>query len=351
MEYVVGFKIVEEIRNFLDEKDFETLYIVTDSIVENLYGEYINALVRERDHYIYSMEPGEENKNMKEVLSLYDDLLANNIDRKDLIVTLGGGVVGDLGGFVASTYKRGLKYIQIPTTLISQVDSSIGGKVGVDYGGYKNLIGAFYFPEKTFIDTYFLSSLSRREIRSGLGEVFKYGLISDFDLFLYTRKHLDKVYRKDREVLNHLVRKSVVIKDKIVSKDKKDLGIRRILNFGHTIGHGIESYYNFYKFTHGEAVILGLIYESYIGKTLGLIDGDYFKIIYNTLSKLVPPYKFKNREIEKLLKLIEKDKKNISGEITMVLPTSKGQVEIFQNIDKELIVRSLKGEWIDSKRM
>lgn len=340
----INYKALEELEEYLNINNIDKLYIITDKIVYKLYMKYLKNAIGNRTFSVFVIETGEGNKNMDTVFSIYDDLLDKNIDRNTLIVAFGGGVVGDIAGFVASSYKRGLKYVQIPTTLLSQVDSSIGGKVGVDYGGYKNIIGSFYFPEKTFIDTYFLSTLPKREITSGLGEIFKYGLIEDYELFQYTRENLDKIYNKDINTLDFIIKKSVSIKEKIVAQDKKDLSLRKILNFGHTIGHSIEAYYGFSRFSHGEAVILGMLYESYMAKSLGLIDKDYYNEIYNTLISIIKPIKFDEDEIGDLLEIMENDKKNISKEITMVLPIDRGKVNIFNNIDKNLIINSLKGE-------
>ncbi|NMA87537.1 MAG: 3-dehydroquinate synthase [Tissierellia bacterium] len=344
MNININYMVLEGLEEFLNKNNIDKLYIITDNIVYDLYIDYLINAIGNKDYSIFIIEAGEENKNMNTVFSIYDDLLEKNIDRNTLILAFGGGVVGDIAGFVASSYKGGLKYVQIPTTLLSQVDSSIGGKVGVDYGGYKNIIGSFYFPEKTFIDTYFLSTLPKREITSGLGEILKYGLIEDYELFQYTRENLDKIYNRDINTLNLIINKSVSIKEKIVGQDKKDLGLRKILNFGHTIGHSIEAYYGFSKFNHGEAVILGMLYESYIAKSLRLIDRNYYNEIYNTLSTLARPIKFDEDQIEDLLKIMGNDKKNISDEITIVLPVDRGRVHIFNNIDKNLIIDSLKGE-------
>lgn len=345
LDLVIGYNLTKELKEFFKINNVNRLYVITDTIVSKLYMKYIDGVIKNWDYNTYIIPSGEESKNMDTVFSIYNDLLDSNIDRNTYILAFGGGVVGDIAGFVASTYKRGLKYVQIPTTLLSQIDSSIGGKVGVDYGGYKNIIGSFYFPEKVFIDTYFLTTLPKREITSGLGEVFKYGLIYDYELFQYTKDNLDKIYEMDLNVLNIIIKKSVSIKEKIVSQDKKDFGLRRILNFGHTIGHSIEAYYGFNRYNHGEAVILGILYESYIAKNLGLIDRNYFNEIHDILLPLVKPIKFQGNEIYDLLEIMENDKKNILEEITMVLPIDKGRVKIFNNIDKDLIINSLKGEW------
>lgn len=346
LDIKIGYSILGELKNLLKINNVDRLYVITDTTVNCLYMNYLYNIIQDWDYIAYIMAPGEESKSMDTIFSIYDDLLENHIDRNTLILSFGGGVVGDIAGFVASTYKRGLRYVQIPTTLLSQIDSSVGGKVGVDYGGYKNIIGSFYFPESVFVDSYFLSTLPKREITSGLGEIFKYGLIYDFELFQYTKKKIDNIYKKDLDVLNFIIKKSIYIKNTIVSQDKEEFGIRKILNFGHTIGHSIETYYNFSKFNHGEAVILGILYETYIAKSLGLIEDDYYKEICHTLIPIITPIKFVEDEIVDLLEIMKNDKKNISDKITIVLPVGKGRVEIFSNIDEKLISNSLKGDWI-----
>jgi len=181
------------------------------------------------------------------VTSIYDHMIEYNMDRNTLILSFGGGVVGDITGFVAATYKRGLKYIQIPTTLLAQVDSSFGGKVGINYRNYKNIIGSFYLPEITVVDIDFLRTLDRRQIICGLAEILKYGLIYDYDFFVFVSSNINRIYNLDSCVLFKVVNRSIEIKEQIVKKDLYDKGIRQILNFGHTIGHSIESYYDFSK--------------------------------------------------------------------------------------------------------
>ena len=333
-------------REYVFNESINRIYIITDKIVNKLYIEYLKSYIDDNiDTYVYVLPSGEENKTIENVLFIYDDLIQNNIDRQTLIVSFGGGVVGDIAGFVASTYKRGIKYIQIPTTLLSQVDSSIGGKTGFDYKGFKNIIGTFYFPERIFIDVSFLKSLSKREIICGLGEVFKYGLIADYSLFQFTKNNLKNIYDKNLDILMHIVNSSVNIKHNIVSKDKYDKGLRNILNFGHTIGHSIESYYNFSKYNHGEAVILGMMYEFYMALELSLIDEEYFTEVYNTLSFILPPISFTRKEIEDLIHIMKNDKKNIYDNIAFVLPVDRERVDVFYHINEKLIIKALEGDW------
>lgn len=336
---------LSKLNEYLIKTSIDRLYIITDEVVNRLYMDYLKSFIGDIDQYVYILPSGEENKTIDNILSIYDDLIEKNIDRKTLIVSFGGGVVGDVAGFVASTYKRGLNYIQIPTTLLAQVDSSIGGKTGFDYKGFKNIIGSFYFPEAIFIDVSFLKSLSDREILCGLGEIFKYGLIADYGLFQYTKDNLNYIYHKDLDTLISIVNRSISIKQDIVSKDRYDRGVRNILNLGHTIGHSIEAYYNFNKYNHGEGVIMGMIYEFYMAWELDLIDRNYFKEVYNILSSILYPISFKQKEIEDLIHIMKNDKKNIGDSIVFVLPVDRGKVDVFYHVEEDLIIKALKGDW------
>ncbi|HSH37114.1 3-dehydroquinate synthase [Schnuerera sp.] len=345
MNIKIGDNILGLLNSYLKEKKINNLYIITDKNVNKFYFDYLYNNINECSFNSYILPPGEKSKSIDTVLSIYDDLIEKNIDRNTLIISLGGGVVGDIAGFVASSFKRGIDYIQIPTTLLAQVDSSVGGKVGIDYGGFKNIIGSFYFPNMVIIDITFLETLSNRDITCGIGEILKYGLISDYKLFEFVSSNISNIFEKDKGILLNIINKSIAIKRDIVNKDKYDKGIRKILNFGHTVGHSIEAYYKFSKYNHGEAVILGMIYESYIAKELGLIDDEYFNKIFKVLKKLVSPIKFKVEEINILLNIMKNDKKNMGNDIVFVLPIYKGRVDIYSNIEKKIIINSLKGEW------
>ena len=346
MRIIVGQGVTMQLKQYIEDLNVSSIYIITDDVIERLYINSLKKLISNFAINTYAIPHGEQSKSIKTIISIYDNLIENNVDRNALILSFGGGVVGDITGFVAATYKRGLKYIKIPTTLLAQVDSSVGGKVGINYGKYKNIIGSFYLPEVTVIDIDFLKTLNRNQITCGLGEILKYGLILDYDFFKFVSYNLEKIYEMDPNVLLTVVSKSVEIKKSIVNKDLYDRGLRQILNFGHTIGHSIESYYDFAKFNHGEAVILGIIYESYIAKKLGLIEQDYFNEIYGLLKNVVYPIKFNIDEIDELYKIMKNDKKNRKGEIAFILPIDRGKVSLFTDVDKNIIFESLKGEWI-----
>lgn len=347
MEVLIGKDTLNEFKSYLSRLNVNRLYIIMDENIYKLHGKRIKEQIAGFEYLLYIMPLGESTKSLEQVLKVYDNLIENNVDRNTVILSIGGGVTGDISGYIASTFKRGLKYIQVPTTLLAQVDSSIGGKVGINYKGYKNIIGSFYFPESTIIDLRFLKTLNRRQITSGLGEILKYGLISDYKLFKFATINIDRIYNIDNEILLPIIEKSVSIKENIVKDDVIDRGQRMVLNFGHTVGHAIESYFEFDKYNHGEAVILGMIYESNIAKDMNLIDKEYAKEIYEVLENIVRPIKFKDKEIDMLLKKMENDKKNQGNGITCILPVGKGKVDIFDGVNREFIIHSLKGEWIE----
>lgn len=344
VDYKIGIDLREDIINYLDILNPNKIFLLTDNNIYNIYEEYIINILNKHNYNISTIASGEEYKSIESVLDIYDELIENNYGRNDLFIGFGGGIIGDIGGFIASTYMRGIKYIQIPTTLLAQVDSSIGGKTGFDYRGIKNIIGSFYFPEKTFIDIEFIKTLDKRNIISGFGEILKYGLIDDFSFF-NNIVNSDLEFNTDK--LLKIVEKSIETKIKFVNEDKNDHGKRRELNFGHTIGHGIESLYNFERYNHGEAIILGMQYESYIGYLSGKIEEDYLNKILDSLSKLITPIKFDNDEIESIIEIMEKDKKNIANSISMILPIGKGKVKFFEEINTEYIKIALKGEWFE----
>lgn len=329
--------IWEELNSRIDDDNF---IFITDRNVYNLYKEELESSLNNREN-IYVIPSGEVSKNKEELFNIYNILIKNNIDRKGKIFSLGGGVVGDLAGFAAATYKRGIEYIQIPTTLLSQVDSSIGGKTGIDFGAHKNIIGSFHFPLISLVDTSFIHTLPEREITCGLGEIIKYGLIEDYDFFKYIDKNIKKIYNRDMRILPEIIEKSIRIKLSIVEKDKLDSGIRQSLNFGHTIGHSVESFYEYKKYNHGEAVIIGMMCESNIAYQKRLIDREYYDEIINTLSPLVEKIELKENEISELLDYMKNDKKNKNGKISFVLPIEKGKVDLFYDVDNELIIKSL----------
>jgi len=304
----VGSGITKDLQNLLEiNNTMKSIFIITDNRVANLYLE--NFLANFHGHTINSMviSQGEESKNLETIERIYERMIEVGSDRETIVIGFGGGVVGDIAGYVAATYMRGLNFIQVPTTLLSQVDSSVGGKVAVNFNGIKNLIGAFYQPKAVIIDTEFLKTLDRRDYLSGMGEVFKYGLIKDYNFFRLLEDNFNRLLSQDKDFLAEIIMSSLTIKRDIVEVDEKENNIRKILNFGHTIGHGIEALDGFTRYTHGEAIVLGMMYESLISKKMGLIDEDYYGCIIEVLKKIVTPIRFDDREIDSIMNKIIKD--------------------------------------------
>jgi len=326
--------------------DASSLAIVTDDIVARLYGrKLLSQFSSARKAHLIVMKHGERNKNLETVSKIAKKMSLLSLDRKSSILALGGGVVGDLAGFVASIYKRGISYFQLPTTLLAQVDSSIGGKCGVDTDWGKNQIGSFHQPLGVFVDTSVLDTLPEKEVVNGVGEIIKSSIIADREMFHEIESRLGDFY-SIRE-LRHLVRRTAEIKCKVIEKDEREANIRKILNYGHTVGHAIESSSD-YKLSHGKSVILGMICEGWIAKNLGIFEeGDYLrqKDLLETIRRhykiRVPPDK------KKILSFAALDKKNVAGQIKMSFPEKIGKMHEGENetfatsVSKKLFLQSL----------
>jgi len=276
------------------------------------------------------LPPGEKTKSLDHLSGLYDELVSRKADRHTLIVALGGGVIGDLAGFLAATYARGLPLLMVPTTLLAQVDSSVGGKVGINHPEAKNVIGAFHQPVGVWIDTETLRTLPTRELRCGLAEVVKYGVILDSELFATLERIADDLVSRDDRALQAVVAESCRKKASVVAQDERDeSGLRAILNFGHTIGHAIESvagYGGLYQ--HGEAVAVGMVAESRLAERLGWIGADVTERVVRLLERLGLPTSAPGLDPDRLLDAIARDKKNRRGKVRFVLPRSIGIVEL-----------------------
>ncbi len=285
------------------------IFLITDDVIYNIYKDLIDELQCKTECKVYYFAHGENNKNINTVQSIYDFLIENNANRSSTLIALGGGVVGDLVGFVASTYMRGIKFINVPTTLLSQVDSCIGGKVGYDYNGIKNVIGNFYNPVFVYICTSFLKTLEERQFKDGLGEVVKYGMIKDIQLLDFINENYKYILEKKNDKLFYIVKECLNIKSEIVERDFNDSDLRNILNFGHTVGHGIEVSSNF-AISHGEAVALGMLVAVKLSeKKLSLNSRIYIKL-EALLEKLELPIRYKVDNYSTFLYAINHDKKN-----------------------------------------
>lgn len=318
--------------------------LITDTTVASFYLRPIEEHLRHFGYETMSIivPPGERQKRLARAEKIFGEMLAEGIDRKAAIIALGGGVIGDLAGFVAATYHRGISLVQIPTTLLSQVDSSVGGKVAVNHALGKNMIGTFYQPVLVWVDADFLDTLPSREITCGLGEIVKYGVIADPELFSFLETNLDRFLTLQRDALSYVQSRCVEIKAHIVSQDEKESGLRVVLNFGHTVAHALEAAGRYQQLKHGEAVLLGMIAESYISRKKGLItEADHVRIVnlINRIPNKVMMHKLKNADI---LKAMKRDKKSVYRRNRFILPLKIGEVQAVEGVESTLILESLK---------
>ena len=318
-------------------------FIITQDKIKTLYGNELQKKLKNSGFNvkILSIPNGEKTKSLKEFENLHQQLLKFNCDRKSILLALGGGVVGDITGFVASTFMRGIEYIQIPTTLLAMIDSSIGGKTGVNLNLGKNLIGAFHQPRAVIIDPEFVSTLPHREIISAFGEMIKYGVIADVLFFKWLDKNLlSLISNKDITLLEKAIIKSVDIKAKIVAEDEMENGIRKFLNFGHTIGHALETVLDYGTLVHGEAVSYGMISAGYLStQKTNLTNKDYLRL-KSAINKLSLP-RLNGLNNKTIIQIIKQDKKAINGKINFVLLQEIGKPIIVDTIDEGIIKSSL----------
>ncbi len=322
----------------------DKVVIITNPIVKRLYGDALNQNLTAEGFKVITLQvpDGEEQKSLEVAGRLYNELLGFYTERTTPILALGGGVIGDLTGFVAATYLRGVPLIQIPTTLLAQVDSSIGGKVAVNYGQLKNKIGAFYQPRLVITDISTLRTLATEEFTNGLAEVIKYGVACDKGLFAFLEGNLDRIKSLDSEALEEIIFRSSKIKAEIVKKDEKDLGLRNILNYGHTIGHAIESASNF-KVEHGQAVAIGMLAAARLSNQLGILDKNELVRLKGVIERANLPTEIPNLNGQNMLEAIKHDKKILRGKIRFVLPKSIGSAFIIDEVSPSLIEQVLVG--------
>lgn len=315
--------------------------IVTDSHVGKLYLEEVAELLKPvfSACISYTFQAGESSKNTDTVSKVYEHLILNSFDRKDLLIALGGGVVGDLTGFTAATYLRGIDFVQVPTSLLAQVDSSIGGKTGVDFMQYKNMVGAFYMPKLVYMNLSALKTLPQRQISSGMGEIIKHGLIKDNAYFSYLNENTDKIKAMDMDALEELVYGSCQIKRQVVENDPKEQGERALLNFGHTLGHAIEKLSGFSLY-HGECVALGMTGAGYISWKLGYITKEQLDTMEAVMKSYGLPVHLSgfSHTPEEILAATKLDKKMESGKVKFIILEEIGNAKITKELtDEELL--------------
>lgn len=333
-------RLIHELKGL--EIESRRVCVVTDSHVASLYGDQIMDLLEGecKEKALFSFPAGEENKTLSTVKDIYTFLIEKKFDRKDLLLALGGGVVGDITGFVAATYLRGIDFVQIPTTLLAQADSSIGGKTGVDFDGYKNMVGAFYMPKLVYMNVGTLKTLDDRQFFSGFAEIMKHGLIKDSIFYEWLLDHIYEINDREEETLLEMVERSSKIKKLVVEKDPFEKGDRALLNFGHTIGHAIEKSKNF-TMTHGECVALGMVAAAFISwKHEWLSMEEYYEI----RDMLVPfnlPISLEDINPEEILELTKSDKKMEGNSIKFVLLKKVGKALIDKNVTDEEILNAV----------
>lgn len=320
-------------------------FIITNAHISRLYGLTLKKCLAKANirSYFYKVADSEKSKSISEYIRTISKISAIDTKKRLFIIAFGGGVVGDLCGFISATYKRGVNYIQIPTTLLAQVDSAIGGKTAVDLPCGKNLVGAFFQPRLVYSNISLLGSLPQRQIRSGLAEVVKYGIIFDKKLFAYVEKNYKKLLKLDKTSLAYVIACASKIKAHVVSIDEKETkGFRTILNFGHTIGHALETATGYSGLTHGQAISIGMACAAEIASEMGLLGQNSLFRIIDLLSCLKLPTKLKNANLKAVFKAFDHDKKFIHGKTRMVLPTRIGHVIVTEDIPMSIIKNVVK---------
>ncbi len=314
--------------------------VISDTNVYKLYGDELSKVLSDVSSDVNSIvfEAGEENKTLDTVKDIYRRLIGFHLDRKDLIVALGGGVVGDVSGYAAATYLRGIDFVQVPTTLLACTDSSIGGKTGVDFDEFKNMVGAFHMPKLVYMNLSTLQSLSAREFASGMGEVLKHGLIKDASYYEWLINHFSEINDRELDVLEHMIQRSCEIKRDVVENDPKEQGERALLNFGHTIGHAIEKYMDF-SLKHGECVALGMIAACYISyKREQLSTEEFYEIRDMFMPFFLPITLDDDADAKKILEYTKSDKKMQAGRIRFILLKDVGKAYIDTTVtDEEML--------------
>lgn len=339
--YFVHFKEkgYSELNKLIAEKNYSSIFILVDeNSMDFCYPRFITGLEASSPIEVIEIESGEIHKNLETCTGVWQAMTELGADRKSLMITLGGGVITDLGGFVASAYKRGIDFINIPTTLLSMVDASVGGKTGVDLGVLKNQIGLFVNPQMVIVDADYLDTLNDRELRSGMAEVIKYALTKNIKL-------LDQVKYFNHLKNNELIHKSIEIKNNVVLEDPRENGVRKVLNFGHTLGHAVESYFleseHKESLKHGEAIAIGMVCEAYISSKLLSLSSDKADEVKELIHSFYDKVVIEKEDIQPILSLLIHDKKNVNGQVNFVLLNDFEDFKLDCIVPEELMIESI----------
>ncbi|MCE5312136.1 MAG: 3-dehydroquinate synthase [Nitrospiraceae bacterium] len=344
-DIVAGSGLLKDTGALLGSLGFSSrVVILSNPVVERLYCEEVHNSISAAGFECSRViiPDGEQYKSYDWSYNILTELLKLRLDRKSCIVALGGGVIGDMAGFVASIYMRGINFVQIPTTLLAQVDSSVGGKTGVNHPLGKNMIGTFHQPRLVIADTDVLKTLDQRQLLCGMAEVIKYGIISDSGLFSYLEDNRDRILGLDESAMTHLIKRSCEIKADVVSRDERESGLREILNYGHTVGHAIETETGYLKYLHGEAVAIGMCLEAKISALSGVLDASHLGRIEGLVKDYGLPHGIPDDiQRNRLIEHMAIDKKTVSGRVKFILPEEIGRVRIETSISDDVILRAL----------
>jgi len=341
----VGYGLLDKLGEKIEELGLSgRVVIISDETVASIYGRKVEEALRDAGFTVnsFAVPPGEGNKNIDSAIRVYDFLVERRVERGDILIVLGGGMVGDLAGFVAATFLRGVSWAQVPTSLVAMVDASIGGKVGINHPQGKNLIGAFYQPGFVLADCQTLTSLPERELTSGWAEVIKYGLILDKDFFEFLEANVDKLIKLEPTAVRQAIARSAAIKAQVVSEDEKERGKRIILNYGHTIAHGLEAASQYRRFLHGEAVAIGMMGAAKLSQRLGLLSVEAVERQQSLLQRFGLPVTFSGSGLVDVKKAMEMDKKIRTKAIRWVLLQDIGKTTICSDVSQQDVVTVLQ---------